>query len=224
MRKLSVLVLLILAVPSVLLAQDDGWRNRRGRDDYRYRRDENMFELTPFVGYRYGGTLYADQTGFAQDVKAESSANFGANFAIPLGYEGFKLELMVNRQDTHLTAGSGLFSPSDRVANFAVTYYHGGLIIPFAQSRAATPYVVVSAGLANLSPDIRGTTSEDRFSAAAGLGVKVPLNRNAGIRVEARAYYTSLPNDTTACHGCSFNYQYRDFYQGETNFGVYFKF
>lgn len=220
MKKLFVLVLLILAVPTALLAQGD-WRGRRGRDSYRH--GDNAFELEPFVGYRWGGTLYADQTGFAEDVKSESSANFGGNFAIPIGWEGFKLELMVNHQGTHLTAGSGLFSPSDRIANFDVNYYHAGLIIPFAQSRSATPYVVVSAGIANLNPDIPGTTSENRFSASGGIGVKVPLNPNVGLRLEARGYYTALPNDN-GCSRCYYDYRYRDFSQGETNLGVYFRF
>ena len=224
MRKLLVVLLLIFALPAVLLAQDDDWRNRRGRDrDYRYRTGDNMFELTPFAGYRYGGTLYADQTGFADDVKAESNLNYGGSFAIPLGNNGFKLELMVNRQDTHLTAGSGLFSPTDRVADFHVTYYHGGLVIPFAQSRSVTPYVIVSAGVANLAPDLAGVTSENRFSASGGVGVKVPFNRNAGLRVEARGYYTAMPNDQ-GCTRCYYDYSYRDFYQGETNVGVYFRF
>jgi len=221
MRKLFLLALLVLALPSVLLAQDD-WRNRRGRND-NYRRGDNAFELTPFVGYTYGGRLFADQTGLAENVRAQSSANFGADFAIPIGWEGFKLELMANHQDTHLTAGSGLFSPSDRIADFAVTYYQAGLIIPFAQSRSATPYVVVSAGVANLDPDIAGSTSENRFSASGGLGVKVPFNRNLGLRLEARGYYTTLPNDN-ACRRCYYDYSYRDFYQGQTNVGVYFRF
>jgi len=219
MRKLFVLVLLILAVPTALFAQD--WRNRRG-DSYR-RGWDNAFELTPFVGYTYGGRLFADQTGLAENVRAESSANFGGNFAIPIGYEGFKIELMVNRQPTRLVAGSGLFSPSDRIADFDVTYYHAGLIIPFSQSRAATPYVVLSAGVANLDPKISGTTSENRFSASGGLGVKIPFNRNAGIRLEARGFYTTLPNDN-ACDRCYYNYTYRDFYQGQTNAGIYFRF
>ena len=63
MRKLFLLTLLTLAVPSALFAQDD-WRNRRGRNDS-YRRGDNAFELTPFVGYTYGGRLFADQTGLA---------------------------------------------------------------------------------------------------------------------------------------------------------------
>jgi hypothetical protein len=222
MRKLSILALLIFALPSALLAQDD-WRDRRGYGDRGSRRGDNAFELTPFAGYTYGGRLFADQTGLNENVRAQSSANFGADFAIPIGWEGFKLELMANHQATHLTAGSGLFSPSDRIADFGVTYYHAGLIIPFAQSRSATPYVVVSAGVANLDPDIAGSTSENRFSASGGVGVKIPFNRNAGLRLEARGYYTTLPNDN-ACRRCSFDYTDRDFYQGQTNVGVYFRF
>ena len=82
---------------------------------------------------------------------------------------------------------------------------------------------MVSAGVANLDPDIAGTTSENRFSASGGIGVKVPFNRNAGLRVEARGYYTTLPNDN-GCRRCSYDYTYRDFYQGETNVGIYFRF
>ena len=78
-------------------------------------------------------------------------------------------------------------------------------------------------GVANLDPRIAGATSENRFSASGGLGVKVPFNRNAGLRLEARGYYTTLPNDNV-CHGCFYDNSYRDFYQGETNFGVYFRF
>src|SRR5262245_36306071 len=137
-----------------------------------------MFALPPFIACLYRGTLYADPTGLAEDVKADSNPNVGANFAIPIGYGGFKIELMANHQATQLTAGSGLFSPSDRVADFDVTYYHAGIIVPFAQSRSVTPYVVFSAGIANLNPDIPDTTSENRFSASGGIGVKVRINRN----------------------------------------------
>jgi hypothetical protein len=221
MRKLFVLVLLLLVVPT-LFAQD--WRDRRG-DRYRRQAWDNAFELTPFVGYTYGGRLLADQTGLNENVRAESSANFGANFAIPIGYQGFKIELMVNHQPTRLVSGGALFAPSDRVADFNVTYYHAGLIIPFTVSRTATPYLVLSAGVANLDPQVSGATSENRFSASGGVGVKIPFNRNAGIRLEARGFYTSLPNDRTFdCSRCYNSYSYHDFQQGQTNAGIYFRF
>jgi hypothetical protein len=226
MRRL-ILLLVVLVVPTSLFAQDEGWRNRRPDNRDRADRhrvfDQNMFELTPLAGYRYGGTIYADQTTlFRQNVDVASSGSYGLEFGVPLG-NGMKVELMVNRQDTHFTSGGGrLFSPSDNIADFHITYYQGGLSIPFAVSRAATPYVIVSAGVANLDPDVAGVSSDNRFAASAGVGVKVPFNRNVGLRVEARGYYTSL-NNGNSCSRCYYNYNH-DLYQGETNVGVFFSF
>jgi hypothetical protein len=222
MRKPTLLLILLL-LPASLLAQDEGWRNRRpsNRDPYRYS-DQNMFELTPFLGFRYGGTIFANQTSlFNEDVQVASAPNYGANFAIPIG-NGMKVELMVNRQDTHFTSnGGGLFSPSANLADFHVTYFHGGLQIPFDVSRQATPYIVVSAGIANLDPVVQGVSADNRFSASGGIGVKVPVNRNLGLRIEARGYFTSLGSNS--CSSCYYSYNH-DLYQGETNFGVFFKF
>jgi hypothetical protein len=224
MRKPTLLLILLLLPASSLLAQDEGWRNRRppNRDPYRYS-DQNMFELTPFLGFRYGGTIYANQTSlFNQDVRVASAPNYGANFAIPIG-NGLKVELMVNRQDTHFTSnGGGLFSPSANLADFHVTYFHGGLQIPFDVSRQATPYIVVSAGIANLDPVVQGVSPDNRFSASGGIGVKVPVNRNLGLRLEARGYFTSL-GSSNSCSSCYYSYNH-DLYQGETNFGVFFRF
>ena len=220
MRKLA-LFLLLVAVPISAFAQDPDWRNRRAPRD-RYSNNDNMFELTPFLGYRYGGTIFADQTSlFNQDVSVASHLNYGVNFGIPIA-NGWKVELSVDRQDTNFTEGGGLFSPSGNIAGFHVTYYQGALVIPFAVSRQATPYFTVGAGLANLDPDIRGVSADNRFAASAGIGVKVPINRNAGIRLEERGFFTSMSNDR-GCNSCYYNYNH-DLYQGETNLGVYFKF
>jgi len=221
MRKLLLLVAILMIPASSLLAQDEPWRNRPSR--YGRGTVDNYFELTPFVGYRYGGTIFADQSRlFRQDVDIESSANFGADFAIPIS-NGWKVELLVDRQNTHFTNGSGgLFAPNDRLGAFDITYFHGGLVIPFAVSRSASPYFSVSAGVANLDPRVSGASSDTRFSAGAAIGVKVPINRNFGIKVEERGYFTSLSNNDN-CRACSYVYNH-DLYQGETNLGVYFRF
>lgn len=220
MRKL--LVLLLLLAPGTLFAQD--WDRDRDRD--RWSSVDNSFELTPFGGYRYGGTIFADQTDlFNRDVDVKSNPNLGLNFGIPLGRTPMKLELMVNRQSTELENGGGLFSPNTPVADMDITYYHAGLLFPFAMSRTATPFVIVSAGVANLDPQIRNVSNENRFSASAGVGVKVPFNRNIGLRLEARGYYTSMGNNDR-CSRCSdYYYDYNhDLYQGETNVGLVFSF
>jgi hypothetical protein len=53
--------------------------------------------------------------------------------------------------------------------------------------------------------------------------VKVPINRNAGIRFKGRGFFTSLTN-SSSCRSCAFDYSNRDLYQGEANLGIYLKF
>jgi opacity protein-like surface antigen len=219
----SLLVLLLLSVATTAFAQsgdDDSWRRRRGRDDSPR---DNAFELTPFVGYRWGGTIFADQTFiFGQDVNVAPSASLGVNFALPLGDTGLKLELMANRQSSELETEGGLFEPENEVADIDITYLHAGLQIPFARSRNATPYFIVSGGLASFDPQVSGVSSENRFSASAGLGVKIPMNRNMAVRLEGRGYYAAL-EDTSDCSFCDYFYN-EDFFQGEVNLGLSFSF
>jgi hypothetical protein len=223
MRKYLSLLLLLIVVPTTLFAQDDeDWRRRRAERDRDTPRD-NAFELTPFVGYRWGGTLYADQTFFFnQDVDVAANPNFGVSFALPLGDSGMKLELMANRQESELETDSGLFEPNNEVADIDVTYLHAGLQFPFARSRNATPYVIVSAGLATLDPHGSGLSSENRFSASAGVGVKFPMSQVLSIKIEGRGYYTAL-EDNSDCSFCDY-FVNQDFYQGEVNLGLAFSF
>jgi Outer membrane protein beta-barrel domain len=225
-------LLLCLLFPITLLAQDD-WRDRRPRDRddderdrrerdryYSYRRD-NAVELTPFGGFTWGGTIYADDTRlFRIDADAQSSANLGLSLGIPVGDDGMKIEIMGTRQSTELQAGSGLFTGGSDLADVDISYLHAGIQFPFSASRTVTPFFVVSAGLANIDPDVRGASAENRFSASAGGGVKVPLSRNLGIRLEGRGYFTALEDDDDTCGFC----EDRNFYQGQVNFGLIFSF
>lgn len=217
MRK-ALLVVLLLLTTTAAFGQDEDWRRRRAAGATR-----DTFELTPFIGYRWGGTIFADQTFiFGQDVDVAPSPNFGVNFAMPLGDSGLKLELMANRQASELETEGGLFEPENDVADIDVTYLHAGLQIPFARSRNATPYFIVSGGLANLDPQVNGVSAENRFSASAGLGVKLPISDALSVRLEGRGYYTALEEEDD-CTICDYFYN-EDFYQGEVNFGLLFSF
>jgi len=220
--KKYILLITLLSLTTTAFAQssDEDWRNRRA---YRDTPREGAFELTPFVGYRWGGTIFADQTFiFGEDVNVASSANLGVNFGIPLGDTGMKLELMANRQSSELETEGGLFEPEADVADIDVTYLHAGLQIPFARSRNATPYFIVSGGLANLDPQLSGVSAENRFSASAGLGVKIPVSNVMSVRLEGRGYYVALEEEDD-CRICDYYYN-EDFYQGEVNLGLAFSF
>lgn len=218
MRKAALITLLLLIPASSLFAQD--WRGRRYNTPA-----DTKFDLTPFAGYRWGGTIYSDQTDlYGQNVDLQSSANYGISLGIPVSRTGMKVELMVDRQDTNVGNGGGLFTPADNFGNFHVTYFHGGLLIPFAQSRTATPYVAVSAGITNLDPSQSGVQSSNKFSAAAGVGVNVPINPQLGLRVEFRGFYTPMGSNNNNCYRCSFNTYNHDLVQGETKVGLSVKF
>lgn len=220
MRKFSLLLLLLVLFPTTVFAQrdrDDDWRRRR--PEVR----NNKFELTPFIGYRWGGTIFADQTFiFGEDVQVEPSASFGASFGIPLGDSGFKLELLADHQSSDLELEGGLFDPTPTVAEIDVTYLHAGLQIPFARSRNTTPYVVVSAGVATLDPQLFGVSAENRFSASAGIGMKTAITDNLAFKFEGRGFYTAL-EENDDCFICDYYYN-QDFYQGEVNLGLVFSF
>ena len=220
-------LLLVLLLSSSLSGQpidrdrDERWRERPAA---RYDSPHNSFELTPFGGFRYGGTLWADRSSlFGFDTDVASNPNYGLNFGIPIGDTPMKLELMVNQQNTHLSPGGGLFEPDLNVADIDITYYHAGLQIPLGDPRSVNPFLLLSAGVANLRPDLREVSSENRFSGSAGVGVKIPLNRNVGFRIEARGYFTSLGDeDDGGCFRC--DDWGEDLYQGETNFGLVISF
>ena len=57
-----------------------------------------------------------------------------------------------------------IFGPDANLANFAVTYYQGGLQFPLADPRRGgiVPFIVATAGVANLDPDIPGTSAANR--------------------------------------------------------------
>ena len=59
-----------------------------------------------------------------------------------------------------------------------------------------------------------------------GIGVKIPMNRNFGIKLEERGFFTFLDSGghshNNGCYSC---YDYgHELSQGETNFGMYFRF
>ncbi len=219
MKRAVLLLFAAVLLTPTLFAQD--WRDR----GYNRPRD-NAFELEPFVGYRWGGTIFGDTTNVygGQNVDLQSSAAVGVNFAIPTGVNGMKVELMVNHQSTTVGHGdNSLFGPGNNVGDIGVTYYHAGLLFPFNQSRGATPFFVVSAGMTNLDPKMSGVSSSNKFSVSAGVGVKVPINPALSIRGEVRGYFTSVGNGN-GCDRCGYGYNSSNFTQGEANLGLTYRF
>ena len=136
MRKL--LPLLTLLVAPSLLAQGIG------------------LELTPFAGFRTGGTITSASTDFFGDpVKVDDSGTYGLALDIPITND-IQLELMANRQDSSFVRRGGLFEPDNRIADVALTYYQIGGLWELG-GRSVRPFIVLGVGGTTIKEGIRGS-------------------------------------------------------------------
>jgi hypothetical protein len=155
------------------------------------------FELVPIAGYRTGGEIVSEDErrldGLDVDVEIDESALYGLLLDIPI-HPNLQIELLANRQQSALRTDEGLFVGGQEIGDIDVSYYHAGLLWQWGRGQA-NPFVVFSAGLARLDPDVPGADAEDRFSAALGGGVKIYFDRHFGVRFEGRGYWTQLDED-----------------------------
>jgi hypothetical protein len=123
------------------------------------------FELTPFAGWRFGGTFEELETG--ADLDLDESLSYGVILSIPWNDPpGSRVELIWSRQDTEVSgAGDG-----DPVLGLDVQYLHIGGMVPFKtpNDRLNT---LISGGLGAtyMRPGTDGAGSEVGFSLSAGV-------------------------------------------------------
>lgn len=182
-------------------------------------------ELTPSVGYRWGGEITAGQTDlFPNDVAIADGGSFGLTFDVPLT-RSMQLELMADHQSTNFEDNGELFGGDQNLGDVDMNYYHAGLLFEFP-GRDVRPFMVVGLGIANIDPQIAGTSAESRFSGSIGGGVKVFMTDNVGLRLEARGFWTDTDDRERDCHfdyDCYYSYN-NDLAQGQVKMGVIFAF
>lgn len=183
------------------------------------------FELTPQASYRWGGTISGDNNSlFNTDLKVDKGAGYGIALDLPLSRD-FQLELLAHNQSTDLRFDQGLFGGDVALADIDITYYHVGILWQGGNGQVS-PYVVASAGVTRLAPDVPGASSEERFSMSLGGGVKVFFDEHVGLRFEGRGFFTAIDNYDSGCYGnycCDscYDYNYNDtLSQGQASLGL----
>jgi opacity protein-like surface antigen len=149
------------------------------------------FEITPFIGYQFGGDVSTFYQGQYQDVSIDSSENFGVVLSLGLS-EMVQLELLYNTQDT--TAEAERFDDS---LGLNIDYWQLSMLWGFSPDAQINPYVVFGIGGTWLRPD--GFSSTSKFSGNIGGGVKIFFSDNIGVRLEGRFYGTYINSTTTYC-------------------------
>ncbi len=147
-------------------------------------------ELTPFAGFRFGGSFTDNATGL--DLDADEGASVGLILGVPATHET-EYELFYSFQKTELKAG-GILS-GDPLFDLDIHYLHigGTYLLPGERVR---PFVGGGLGLTYFSPDGPGLDSKVYFSLSLGGGVKIPISKRVGMRFEGRGFLTILPENS----------------------------
>jgi hypothetical protein len=187
-------------------------------------RAQVVVEVTPFGGYRFGGSFTVLSEPATLEIK--ESGTYGANLTFVIEENG-ELEALYARQSTRL-ANDAFFS-SRPVFDLAVENYHlGGNYLFRDEGENLRPYIGVGLGVTRLVPEPDNLESETRFSASFAVGMKVYLGKHFGLRFEARGFFTVIESDSDvfcdSFSGCFVSTSGTELSQGEVRGGLIFRF
>jgi opacity protein-like surface antigen len=149
------------------------------------------FEITPFLGYQFGGDVTTFYQGEYHDVNINSSGNWG--LVLSLGLSPMtQIELLYSTQDTE--ADADRFEDS---LGLRIDYWQVSMLWNFDPDSQIQPYVVFGIGGTWLRPD--GFSSLSRFSGNIGGGAKIFFSDNIGVRLEGRFFGTYINSTTSYC-------------------------
>jgi len=160
------------------------------------------FELNPFAGYLFGGNFgrFDDFDFHRSRVEVDDHAIYGGR--VGYNFTGlFELELEYAQSDTHLTLNArDRFVPDQRIGDLRFEYFLAYMTLNFGHGRLV-PYFTVGSGGANLVPSIAGSrsTSEVRYTAAMGGGIKFFFNPHFALRFDGRGYSTYINDSHSVC-------------------------
>jgi opacity protein-like surface antigen len=183
-------------------------------------------EVTPFAGYRFGGSFEDEDTEEDFDLDDDGSLGLILNFPAS---EFTEYEIYYSRQDTSVDVSGFVVTPAR--LDMQVEYLQIGGTYLFDTTEKVQPYFVATVGIAKLDPDAAGTNSDTFFSFGVGGGWKFNPNKRVGLRLDGRLLGTLISSDTdifcqTGPQGnvCAVNIKGESLYQFELQAGVIFRF
>lgn len=165
---------------------------------------EGTVEISPFAGYLFGGEFSRGSTDvFDFRVEADDDVTYGIRLGFNLT-DNFEMEFQASRTESAFVSDDDVLfgGDGDSFGDLTIDYFLGYATFNFGHGRAV-PYFTIGAGVANLDPDVPGTSaqSDTRFTGSLGAGVKVFVNPHFGFRFDGRGYATSL-GDNNNNFGC----------------------
>lgn len=195
---------------------------------------QREYEITPFVGTRFGGNIDLSQQGNpnVDFLKIKSSVDYGVMAGVTF-WQSFQGEFMWNRQATSLSS----HNPNDNtyafVSNMNFDMYQADVLYEFlSPDSKLRPFAVAGLGFSHYGVQpVNGQSVlgfSNRFAYNLGGGVKYFFSRHWGLRAEVRW----SPSHTTQgqsvyCDpffGCAPTTVANKAEQGQANIGVIYRF
>jgi hypothetical protein len=175
-------------------------------------------EITPFGGYRFGGSIGEVSTGPVVDD--DGGPSFGVVVDVVFGTltDGLKVEGVFSHEEADLKVRTGIFDPPSSVRAQVDQLLVGGNR-DLTDGRAR-PFLSGLLGLTRYA--VPGDT-EVRFAIGVGTGLKVYATRNIGLRLDARGYMTIVNlGGAGVCggYGCAIRFDVSPAFQGDLTAGL----
>ena len=183
-------------------------------------------QLTPFAGYRFGGTFEDRDT--EDEFTIENDGSYGLTLNFP-SRGNTEWEIYYSKQSSEVDA-AGFVSNGDPI-DLDVEYLQIGGTYLFDEAGPALPYFVATVGGTKISPQGINSKSDTFFSFGVGGGWKYFPTRRVGLRLDGRVLATFLDSDSrifcqTGANGgsCFISTSGNLLYQFELQAGVIFRF
>ena len=142
------------------------------------------FELTPFGGYRFGGSFDLDESEVSYDI--EDSPSFGLIVNFP-HRPNTRWEILYSQQSTEAEL-SGV-STTDAVIDVDLQMLQLGGTYQF-EGEKVVPYLAATLGATHARASGSSSESDTFWSGSVGFGILISPNSRVGLRLEVRAYGT----------------------------------
>ena len=215
LRKVGLIAVAALAVAGSTLAADssvlaadamaltpDGSADDSGRPPWVGEGQPLLFEAGLFGSLAVGGRFHVegatvngangdDRVTLADHGAFAVTADLNADQRAKDGQSGAQYELFYSHEATDLRGNSG-FPRMD----VTVEYLHLGGTLLIDDEPAIKPYIAGGLGITRLTPGVEGST-DTRFSASLGLGLRWPVTKNFAVRLEGRGFVTLVNPDAS---------------------------
>jgi len=186
-------------------------------------KQQYRFEVTPFAGYRVGGTFEDEATGTKLELNENGSFGLILNMKEAANTEW---ELGYSHQSTDVDVGGTDVTAIDMDVDYLQI---GGTYI--GDGELARPFLVATVGLAHFDPGVPEFPSDTFFAFSIGGGWKLRPAKRLGLRLEGRFYGTVIDSDSNIfCasgpngSGCLINTKADVLWQWEMLLGAIFRF